>query len=372
MRINIIEIQKTEQETFDTFEKFLDKLNMVATDTSWQECTADSILFAENPEGVPFEGFGGDEFECINLSLNHGWTFVPLRYTSLQSILSRAECYGNGIKRLFLANKSKFAEHLNDYFHLLTDGRKSKMLALIQEGKVSAIHSGSYKPIPMPEIFKILEDYIHDFDNATFLYGEWSWESAQARYKIVDKQLEDVYTNLLKKYFNFKQVDIELMAISSDVAEAAVRFYPRFVLNNSTLVPLSCGASVKHIGAVDLETVESRLGDVFTSFEAACRNLAALADVRINHKKNTMMKAYAKLNIPQKYAADICEKYQNIPTSALDVYTSMCEVLNAMKGNVSDSSILNYEDALTKLITYNRASWNRLDVSGVVTWQASK
>lgn len=373
MKTNIIEVKKEEEKKFENFYDLHDKLTNVEESSEWEQCTAEEIYFSETEGANPFEGFGGDEFSAVSFSRNYGITSIPLRYTALGSILQRAECFGNGIKRLFLADKAKFAAHLNDYISLKEkDKRQSKMLALIQDGKLSALHSGTYTPIKMSSVFELVDDFVNEFEKCSFLGGKWSWENCQAEYRINDTKLDKVYTSLIGKYITFKTIHIELLALSSDVAEAAVRFYPRFILDGH-YVPLTCGAAVKHVGKVSIDTVEERLGDVFKSFEASCRSLAALGDIFLNNKKNVMIKAFSKLNIPQKYAAEVANKYSNSPTTALDVYTSMCAVLGELKSSkLSDTTVLNYEEQLSKLITYNRNAWLRFDVPGEVYWNAKR
>ena len=373
MKVNLIEVKKEEEKKFESFYDLHDQLTAVEEDSEWEQCTADEIHFSESEGANPFEGFGGDEFSAVSFSRNYGITSIPLRYTALGSILQRAECFGNGIKRLFLADKAKFAAHLNDYISLKEkDKRQSKMLALIQDGKLSALHSGTYTPIKMSSVFELVDDFVNEFEKCSFLGGKWSWENCQAEYRINDTKLDKVYTSLIGKYITFQTLNIELLALSSDVAEAAVRFYPRFIIDGHN-VPLTGGAAVKHVGKVSIDTVEERLGDVFKSFEASCRSLAALGEIKLKNKKNAMIKAFSKLNIPQKYAAEVANKYSNTPTTALDVYTSMCAVLGALKlSKLSDTTVLNYEEQLSKLLTYNRNAWIRFDVPGEVSWNAKR
>lgn len=372
MKKSIINKIAVEEKTFDNYSELSSHLESVEENTNWQYVNAESTLFEENVSGNPFPSLGGDEFECVQVSFDYGFSPIPLRYTALTSILSRAECFGNGIKRLFLANKRKFAEHINDYLSL-KEGRKQKMLALIQDNKLSALHSGSYTPIAMSNIFKCVDSFISEFEDVEFKYGIWSWESTEVSYEIEDVELRRIYTDLLSKYIpSVKDCSVELIAMSSDVAETAVHFYPCLVTAHSVKLPLSGGVSVKHIGKVTLETVENRLNAVFSSFEASCRSLAALGDISIYNKKNAMIKAFSSLNIPQKYASDICEKYYNTKTTALDVYISMCEVISVMKGELSNTSVLNYEEVLAKLVTYNKSNWSRFDIAGTVTWNAKQ
>lgn len=221
------------------------------------------------------------------------------------------------------------------------------------------------------DVFDLVEDYLQDFDNVEFLTAEWSWEQTQAVYEIRDKDLFSVYRKLLQKHFpGKKDCAVRMRAISSDVAEAAVRFNT-FLLIGSLTLPLNGSISVKHMGKVTIETVQEKMKGVFASFEASCRSLAGLADIPIRHKKNAMIKIFTDLHIPQRYAAEICERYDNTLTNALDIYTSLAEVLVVMKGKVSAFSLFSYEEALARVITYPRNRWSSFDIPGVVAWGAA-
>ena len=163
---------------------------------------------------------------------------------------------------------------------------------------------------------------------------------------------------------------MRMRAISSDVAEAAVRFNT-FLLVGELALPLNGSVSVKHMGKVTIDTVQSKMKGIFASFEASCRSLGGLADIPVRYKKNAMIKIFTDLHIPQRYAAEICERYDNSLTNALDVYTSLAEVLVEMKGKVSASALLSYEEALSRVITYPRHRWNAFDIPGVVAWGAA-
>ena len=69
--------------------------------------------------------------------------------------------------------------------------------------------------------------------------------------------------------------------------------------------------------------------------------------------------------------AEKCERYDNTLTNALDVYSSLAEVLIAMKGKVAASALLSYEEALARVITYPRNRWSSFDIPGVVAWGAA-
>lgn len=357
--------------TFTDEGDFLDKLRAVENDTEWYEVSADSIELAAVDGANPFPEMGGDPFNCVTISFNNGWTARPLRNTCLNSLLQRAEVAGTAIKKLFIADPNKFSSHLNTYLRLKDEKRKA-MKALVQEGKVSAVHSAGYAVIPMPQIFEMTADYMADtLEDSSFIGGEWSWEMSTALYRVEDRRLLQAYSNLLGKYFQFKEISVSLRATSSDVAENAVRFSPRLVIDGVT-IPLSADASVRHYGDdADIDMVADKLAGVFTSFSASCRVLSALADLSIQNTKNTMIKVFSKLAIPQKYAAEVVEHYDNTASNALLVYTGMCRVLNNMKAaGLEAAQLVMYEDLLAKVITFNATMWRNFDIPGTVSWNA--
>lgn len=370
MRKSLIEISKLEAMTFLSYAELADHLGIVKDNSDWTIVRAEDTVFDGDSGANTFEAMGGDEFDCVTVSFDEGSTQVPLRYTALPSLLNRCEVSGDGIKKLFLADKERFAEHLNRYMSL-KDKAKRQMLALVQDGKLSALHSNAYTPIEQSDIFALVEEYLNDFDNAKFINAEWSWEQTQALYEIQDNALLAVYRRLLQKHFpGKKDCTVQMRAISSDVAEAAVRFNT-FLLIGSLSLPLGGSVSVKHMGKVTIETVQEKMKGLFTSFEASCRSLAGLADIPVSHKKNAMIKIFTDLHIPQRYAAEICERYDNTMTNALDVYTSMADVLSVMKGKVTSSALLSYEESLARVITYPRNKWSSIDIPGVVAWGAA-
>lgn len=370
MNRSIINIEREqEKETFQYFNDFFAKVKEVTDDSEWLECDVANIEFSQSPDANPFEELGGGEFDAVQFSPSGGWVYYPLRYTALSSILTRADISGNGIKELFLANKEQFATVLN-WLIAVKNGRKSKMLALIQDRKLSALHSAAYKQINMADVFEQVDNYLFEnFEDVEFKQGVWSYAASEAVYKLGDKELQEVYKKLLAKHFKSStRVSVELLATTSDVAETAVRYYPRLDCGNVAF-PL-VGKGVKHIGNASLQKCRDALEELFISFEAAFRNVAALADIKIFNMKNTMIKAFTMLNVPQKHAAELCEQYDNVPSNALDVYTSMCRVLPTLRTRLSRSAALNYEDTMSRMIMWNRSTWEHMDIPGVVAWGA--
>lgn len=369
---SIIDYSHYKAESYDEKNAFLEKLVEIEDISEWSDVDSKNIVFSDNPNANPFQTMGGDEFEGVLCSFDGGNNFVPWRYTALPSVLNRCEIYGNGMERLFLANKRLFSDTLNRTLELVPTNKR-KMKALVQDGKLSALHSGRYARISQLEIFEIVQDYLDEFEYNTFINANWSWEQTRATYEIEEPKLFDTYNKLLGKYFGSRgrTATVLLTVVTSDVCESAVQFRPSITIDTYKL-PLTGIASVKHIGNVSMETVEKKLYSVFASFEAACRSLAALADIKVINKKNVMIKAFADIKFPQKYAADICEKNENHPATALDCYVAMTEALNVVANfsSVDASAMLVLEEALTKVILYSAKKWSSFDIPGTVSWGA--
>ena len=184
MRKSLIEISKPETRSFSGYAELADHLKAVNNASEWTIVRSEETSFGGDSGANTFEAMGGDEFSCVTVSFDEGGTQVPLRYTALTSILNRCEISGDGIKKLFLSDKEYFAKHLNRYLSL-KDNAKRQMLALVQDGKLSALHSKAYTPISQVDVFDLVEDYLQDFDNVEFLTAEWSWEQTQAVYRSV-------------------------------------------------------------------------------------------------------------------------------------------------------------------------------------------
>ncbi|MBQ5641720.1 MAG: hypothetical protein IIV05_07930, partial [Ruminococcus sp.] len=159
MKKSLIEISRPETKSFSGYAELADHLKAVTNASEWSIVRSEETSFDGDSGANTFEAMGGDEFSCVTVSFDEGGTQVPLRYTALTSILNRCEISGDGIKKLFLSDKEYFAKHLNRYLSL-KDNAKRQMLALVQDGKLSALHSKAYTPISQTDVFELVEDYL--------------------------------------------------------------------------------------------------------------------------------------------------------------------------------------------------------------------
>lgn len=352
---------------FTNIRDFMSQLDAVADVTEWVRTNLDDVELKALDNDNPFPNFGGDAYG-IGIKIDEE-PVIPLRSTSISTLITRADVSGKGIQRLFDADKLLFCKHINSYY-LLKPKKRKDCLALVQDGKLSALHSGSYSIIPLKGVFQSIEEYFADnFESYSLQNAYWSWEYSETNYLIEDEYFKKVYNTLSSKYFDGES-KVKLRCISSDVAEAAVRIYPYILVGNKA-VPLAGTTATRHYGEANLSDVIKNISKAFVGFEASCRSLNGLADVKISHTKNCMIKAYTALRIPQKYAAPIAEKYENTSSDALSIYISMCECLEYMKKSGLDkASIMKYEEVLSKLITYNVIKWKEMDIPGNVAWAA--
>ena len=150
-----------------------------------------------------------------------------------------------------------------------------------------------------------------------------------------------------------------------------MRMYPYLIVNDDKFIPLAGTTATRHYGEANLSDVINNIKKTFISFEASCRSFAGLKDIKINNKKNCMIKAFTALRIPQKYAIPVTEPYNNTPSNALDIYIAMCECLEYMKkAEIDKESVMRYEEILSKLVTYNVSKWKDMDIPGNVAWVA--
>lgn len=353
------------EKTFKDYQNFCDWLKVIDDVTEWRRVNSDVTLFEPFGDGNPFPALGGDEYG-VSASFDAGFNKVPFRHTALASVIARADITGKGIQRVFEADKDIFCRHLNEYYSLKP---KKEMLALIQDGKLSALHSGNYSIIPLGAIYDCVNEYLRErCTDVDICNCYWSWEISQVDIEINDEYFNGIYQKYLSKYLDSIS-NIKLRVISSDVADSAVRVIP-YILSGKIVIPLAGVTATRHYGEADISAVKKGLNKTFLEFDSSFRQLAGLADIRLNNKKNVMIKAFSYLRFPQKYAAELCEWYQNTPTNALDVYTSMTEVFDRMKSKLKTTDIMRYEEIFTKLIMFNQVRWEKFDVSGTVAWSA--
>lgn len=360
-----------DEKAFANYGMFRDWLEEVNSVTEWKRVTSKHTTLSPYGDN-PFPQFGGDEFG-VSVSFDEGYTNIPFRKTALTSVMARADVTGKGLQRLFEADKEKFCEHIN-FYYTLKPKNKTEMLALIQDDKLSALHSGNYSIIPMSAVFDTVIDGLNDkCDSYKIKSCYWSWELSKIDVEITDRYFNSVYQQFLSKYLGNNEIKVHLKVISSDVADSAVRIVPYVIINDSSTLPLAGITATRHYGNANISAVMKGFDKAYPAYEASCRQLGALADVKIVHKRNAMIKAFTYLRIPQRYASALCEKYDNItPSNALDVYLSMSEVFNIMQGKLKELDIMKYQETLTKLISQSKAQWENYDVAGEVTWKAKE
>lgn len=358
---------------FSSNSEFLAHLDYVESGTEWCKVDVHNLNFAVDETANPFVTLGGSEYGCLMTSFDGGITYLPWGSTTMGSVLNRCEISGRGIERLFLANKREFCDLLNTTIQLVDKGQR-QMLALVRGGKLHALHSGRYAPISERELFDIAEEYLSDFEYHILKEAEWTPELVYASYLIEDEELLNSYEKIMGSASNkitLRDAEFSLRVATSDIAESSATVTPQLITEGIRL-PLLGGRGVAHKGEITRERLEAMLYRSFTAFEASFHSLAALADIKIRHKKNAMIKAFTAIKFPQKYCVELCERYDNVPASALEVYKSMAEALDNVrgKGNGSMQKTLIYEEMFCKLLLYTANQWATFDVPGVVAWGA--
>ena len=111
---------------FTNFADFIDQLNEVSDVTEWVRTNLDNIKLEKLDNNNPFPNFGGDAYG-IGITIDDEPT-IPLRSTSINTLITRADVSGKGIQRVFDERKDLFCEHLNAYYALKPKKRKDCLL----------------------------------------------------------------------------------------------------------------------------------------------------------------------------------------------------------------------------------------------------
>lgn len=107
---------------FTNFADFIDQLNEVSDVTEWVRTNLDNIKLEKLDNNNPFPNFGGDAYG-IGITIDDEPT-IPLRSTSINTLITRADVSGKGIQRVFDERKDLFCEHLNAYYALVAMWQK--------------------------------------------------------------------------------------------------------------------------------------------------------------------------------------------------------------------------------------------------------
>lgn len=363
--------ERKNAQNFDSIISFIDYLEFIEENQEWCYHTLENTKFEvdENNQLVmkidnsicpTLNGDSENDSENIEI--------YPVTDLAVPSLIRRAEVTGDGIERLYELNKSKFCQHLEDYFDTKRTAR-GKLVSCVLFGNCNAVHSGNYVPVSQLEFFKAVCGYLkNSFTDVDFVDGTYSENITDVLVRIDDVSLTGAYTAILSRYGLGKATSCMAKIIASDIGEASCICEPAIICDNY-YIPLGNKLSIRHTGNASVDKAVEKIGELFAGFTAQVRSLEILEDISISNAKNAMIKAFVYLKFPQKEASEIVESFVPKHNNALEIYLAMTQTLNkSNKANPYEA--LRDEEKLARLLTISAKKWRSFDVSGVVAWNA--
>jgi len=211
-----------------------------------------------------------------------------------------------------------------------------RCIVLKRWGKVMAVHSQFYVPLPMNDLISILEDTIGgDHPEYEFADGIVNNDYLMANYNINDEMMEESFRlSLNDAGRDVKSVKAGISFISSDTASSAVRascFYDV----DGVRITLGKPVYIAHKGEADMNKVRSEfsnLGSVFKENEELIENLG---NIEINDVGGVILKIKEKYSfMPKDLTEKVALEYKGAGT-AIDVYLALNELIQLMNSTLN-------------------------------------
>lgn len=282
----------------------------------------------------------------VVLPINNKFVMYPVRYTAWEQIQARSGIGGVSISSVKdKANAYEMAPA--DRCSCINMGlalRRDKTLALIRDGKVSALLSGDengYTILHTSDLVTKVEALMsNSFSSFEWETGEMTHEIFACTYTIKDDELEQKIRNLLSSYgiANNKKVKVQVLLTTSDVGRCAARLTPLIYLDGIRQ-PIGIPACVDHKGG---EKTKAGFDEMARTFMAKYRenvaNLQKLMSVKIKHPAECLFNVYTALKLSGympvlKVCMDRIAQEHISGCTAYDVYYMLAEMLYITEEN---------------------------------------
>lgn len=358
--------KKEELKMFSSENDFINHLKVVRDNSSWNTLQSGETSF-EVENGILYVLTDGMK--------------TPVRECGLTSVENRCELYGSAIERLMLIFPNLVGETLTK---AIQSKKNSLMKGYLQYGEYSAIHSDTYTPIDMVDVFEKIISHIKGLnilDDDCIASAEWSFDRTSALFVCNNAKLIESYSKALKEHeFEVQKVVPKVRVTVSDIATSGINMnYSIDALISGTRyrIPLSSDNNngIYHKGTLSkkMTALQDKLDSMFNLFSEAIENITKLMDVVIYNPVNCMIGLFKSLKLPVKYSSEVVSKFMatngDTPCSAYEVYAGMAEYVSIVE-TVSDKQLtelkkLQLEETLAKAL---KKDFTNYDVSGTVAW----
>jgi len=289
---------------------------------------------------------------------------TALRSCAISSLQERAKISGAALGKV---SKKVLRNILNDCLDVAPKKAVSKIR--IADGKISAVLSSEYVPLPMPEIFEAAIDYIDKrFPNNAFAGGMWSHIITSAEWQLSgENELIAAYKEALTKHgIEHDGIQPGLRLSSSDIGVSGVNLMPKLVVGKDRLLlPLGGPIGLEHKGEAKMSKFMENLEGVFAQYGDRLSKLAKLLDVGIAYPKGCMKGVLKRLGIPKKYSEATLEVFawgfsDDEGCTAHDIYYGLGNLMLQLQGNkATGEQVLRMEETIAKAITLNFSEYDR-------------
>lgn len=323
-------------------------LNLMVPNAFRRTCIDGSVITGFEPDVSEGDIVSSMETTKTAVAISNGTKKVlyPLRYTAFDHLQDRAGITGRSIKSLKDKARAKEmspatrCDCLNNGLALYKDST----LALIRDGKVTALLSGDesdYSVMPVTRLMKILESELeNEFGGVTFISGTVCHEIVDLLYQITDKALTELVKNTLDSYgMLVEDLKLSVRLTTSDVGLCAARLTPYLSFNGSPLIAFGRSLSVEHKGGNKAMTMFVDITDQFlASFRDNTNNITRLMNVRIKNPVQCIQNVYDALKL-RGYSTELREMKERLKAehkagcTGFDIYWYLNEMLLAYEKN---------------------------------------
>lgn len=307
-----------------------------------------------------------DTQKHLRLAVKAGKYWYPCREQAYKTILDRAHINGTVLQRL---TEKELCGILNTCYKKF-QGDKDYALFLIDQQKVTAIHSGGekdYAVLPQDELFKALDLGLQRFGKVDYTGGYISHQYTICNLMFSEKRYELLgsYLKVLQENGKGALADKLMPGIKFVTSDAGVAASKVCAYLFGPYIPIVVGSaiSIDHRSGATVEKFSEELSGLFSKYVDAVQQLADLSEIKLFYPVNAMTAVCKKLRMPKKPAMEAIAMFESVTpgvASAADVYLAMHEILADSEISQGDRFVL--EENMSRALTLN---WKKYDLAKV-------
>ncbi len=319
-----------------------------------------------------------DTTHNAGLMLSYNGTAMCLRDCAMPSLLHTIGISGDALRR---ASKEVLANGLSVFNEC---ARKESKL-LLRGGKVCAVVSAKYQPMPISELLDACSKLEDNFGTLCFRGGSISHSATVAEFEFPEKAntFSKVYAAAKGSYVGDIIPIVQFQSSDTSGAAASLRTFLKF---NGIKLPLG-GFRVTHTQkwegkqrTTSMSAFLKELDGVFAKMSYDINKLLPkMLETEINNPGNAFIGLCGYAKIPQKWGGSIEEDIRAqwdgySGCTMLDLYEAMAETIyGALKEGYQPYSprVLALEESIAK-VAKNPGKWKEYDLPGTVSWSAQK